>query len=228
MSKSQYQIQYHKLLDDLTKKIETEQWDIGSKLPTINDLATEHNVATSTIREVYRSLESKGYISIQQGRGTFVSYDRSMQFTNVSRSTFIRLIQLSEFRVMIEPTFAALAAREAYQDEINLLVESATRMKKMAQNNQPTFEEDLNFHRLIVKATHNEYSLKVYEELQEELKLMRAHIKKRGMIEKAVHYHELIAQSIANRDTERAKMYMESHIKNNSDLAMYELSEVDF
>ncbi len=228
MSKVEYRIQYHQLLDDLTKKIETEKWSLGSRLPTINDLAEQHKVGTSTIREVYRSLESKGYISIQQGRGTFVSYDSSMQFTNVSRSTFIRLIQLSEFRVMIEPTFAAIAAREAYQDEIILLKESAERMKELAESNQPTFEEDLKFHRLIVKATHNEYSLKVYEDLQEELKHMRAHIKKRGMIEKAVHYHQLISQAIADRDTERAKMYMESHIKNNSDLAMYELSEINF
>ena len=129
---------------------------------------------------------------------------------------------------MIEPTFAAIAAREAYQDEIILLKESAERMKELAESNQPTFEEDLKFHRLIVKATHNEYSLKVYEDLQEELKHMRAHIKKRGMIEKAVHYHQLISQAIADRDTERAKMYMESHIKNNSDLAMYELSEINF
>src|SRR5690554_5221829 len=110
MSKVQYKIQYHKLLEDLTKKIETEEWRGGAKLPTIVELATQNNVGTSTVREVYRSLESKGYISIQQGRGTFVSYDRTMQFTTVSRSTFIRLIQLSEFRVIIEPTFAAIAA----------------------------------------------------------------------------------------------------------------------
>ena len=81
MSKVEYRIQYHQLLDDLTKKIETEKWSLGSRLPTINDLAEQHKVGTSTIREVYRSLESKGYISIQQGRGTFVSYDSSMQFT---------------------------------------------------------------------------------------------------------------------------------------------------
>ena len=228
MSKVEYKIQYHRLLDDLTKKIETEEWGGGVKLPTIVELATQNNVGTSTVREVYRSLESKGYISIQQGRGTFVSYDRTMQFTTVSRSTFIRLIQLSEFRVIIEPTFAAIAAREAYHDEIELLTESAAKMKELAEKNLPTFEEDLKFHRLIVKATHNEYSLKVYEELQNELKLMRAHIRKKGLIEKAVHYHQLIAESIANRDIERARMYMESHIKNNSDLAMYELSEIKF
>lgn len=222
-------IQFHEILKKIMDEIENEKWKKGARLPAINDLAEKYDVGVSTIREVYRSLESKGYVSIQQGRGTFVSYDSSMQFTNVSRATFMRLIKLSQYRTMVEPSFAEVAAKQAYNHEIKLIKESAYKMKALVEKEEysAAFEEDLRFHKLIVKATQNEYATKMYEDLQNEFRRMRARIKKRGMIEKAVHYHKLIAQSIERRDPYYAKMYMESHIEENSDLAMYELSGVN-
>jgi GntR family transcriptional regulator, transcriptional repressor for pyruvate dehydrogenase complex len=217
-------VQYHDLLNEIEKKFESGEWKTGSRLPTMNELASEYNVANSTVREVYRALESKGYIAIQQGRGTFVKYDSSQQFAN--RSSFLELLRITEFRAIIEPPFAALAAREAYKYEIDLITESAEIMCEMAENNKITTGEDLRFHRLVVEATHNEYALKVYENLQEELKRMRAYTRRPHMIEKAVHYHQMIANAIANRDPHNAKMLMESHLQSNSELAMYELAGI--
>ncbi|WP_026703354.1 FadR/GntR family transcriptional regulator [Salibacterium aidingense] len=218
-------IQYQKLLNEITRKIEDKEWTEGSKMPTITKLASQYNIGNSTVREVFRTLETKGYVSIQQGRGTFVSYDGTLQFTNISRSSFIKLHKLTEFRSIIEPSFAAMAAKQAYMEEIDKIVESARIMAELAENNEITNEEDLRFHRLIVQATHNEYSIKVYENLQEELRQMRALTKKPGMIEKAVHYHQMISQSIANRDPYSAEMYMKSHMETNSELAIYQLTD---
>ncbi|RSL33134.1 FadR family transcriptional regulator [Salibacterium salarium] len=221
-------IQYQQLLNEMTKKIEHKEWNVESKLPTINELASQYNVGVSTIREVFRTLESKGYINIQQGRGTFVSYDGSMQFTNVSRSTFMKLLKLMEFRLMIEPLFADTAAKRASNHEIEMITESSEIMSKLAEDHKSTDDEDFRFHRLIVESTHNEYSVKSYLDIQEELKHLRIYTKSPGMIEKAVHYHKMIAKSIANRDSESAKMYMESHMDaTNSELAMFVLSEIN-
>lgn len=218
-------IQYHQLLKEIETQIENERWTYGSKLPTMSELAAKHKVANSTIREVYRALESKGYVAIQQGRGTIVTYDGSMKITSMNHSSFMELLKITEFRTIIEPSFAALAAREAYKDEIDLIVESAEIMRIMAENGEVTNSEDLRFHWLIVEATHNEYALRVYDNLQEELNRMRAYTKKPGMIERAVHYHQMIAKAIANRDSQNAKMLMESHLQANSEIAMYELTE---
>ncbi|QKY70051.1 FadR/GntR family transcriptional regulator [Lentibacillus sp. CBA3610] len=221
-----FKIQYQKILDEMKLKIESEEWVVGTKLPTISQSAAKYKVGNSTIREVYRSLETKGYVSIQQGRGTFVAYDGSMQFTNVSRSSFMKLLKLTEFRIMIEPSFAAEAAQQAFNNEIEMITESTNIMRELAENKQSTHEEDLRFHKLIVQATHNEYAIKAYAELQEELMLMHTFAKKEQMIEKAVHYHQMIARSIASRDANNARMYMQSHMEaKNSELAMYELLE---
>lgn len=219
-------IQYQKILNEMKTKIEKEELIAGTRLPTITQAAAKYKVGNSTIREVYRSLESSGYVSIQQGRGTFVVYDGSMQFTNVHRSSFMKLLKLTEFRLMVEPSFAAEAAQQAFNDEIALITESTNIMKELAENNESTHEEDLRFHRLIVQATHNEYAIKAYDDLQDELILMHTYAKKEEMIEKAVHYHQMIARSIASRDANNARMYMQSHLEaKNSELAMYELLE---
>ncbi|SFB36336.1 DNA-binding transcriptional regulator, FadR family [Lentibacillus halodurans] len=221
-------IQYRQLLDEMTKKIESQEWEVESRLPTIIELASQYNVGISTIREVFRTLESKGYVNIQQGRGTFVSYDPSMQFTNVSRKTFMKLLKLMEFRLMTEPLFANVAAKRASNHEIEMITESSEIMSELAQTFKSTDEEDNRFHRLIVESTHNEYAIKAYLDLQEELKQLRTYTKSPGMIEKAVHYHQEIAKSIAKRDSDSARMYMESHMDaTNSELAMFVLSEVN-
>ncbi|RLQ90175.1 FCD domain-containing protein [Planomicrobium sp. Y74] len=221
-------IQYHELLEVIETQIKNEEWKYGSRLPTMSELAAKHQVANSTIREVYRALESKGYVAIQQGRGTIVTFDRSMEFTTMNHSSFMELLKITEFRTIIEPSFAALAAREAFKNEIDLITESAEIMRVMAEKNQVTTSEDLRFHRLIVEATHNEYALRVYDNLQEELNRMRAYTKKPGMRERAVHYHQMIANAIANRDSQNAKMLMEAHLQPNSEIAMYELTEKAF
>ncbi|MFC4354278.1 FadR/GntR family transcriptional regulator [Chryseomicrobium palamuruense] len=218
-------IDYHQLLEEFEEKIKQQEWVKGSKLPTIIELAKKYHVSVSTVREIYRAMESKGYITIQQGRGTFVTFSAINHSEDVEKSSFLELLRITEFRTIIEPAFAAMAAREAYNNEINLIVESAEIMKNMALNNEVTTSEDLRFHRLIVEATHNKYALKVYGDLQEDLKRMRAYTRRPHMVERAVQYHQMIAKAISNRNPNEARMLMESHLQSNSELAMYELKD---
>ena len=44
----------------------------GTKLPRHSELATEYGVAPLTLRQVLARLEAEGFVSREQGRGTFV------------------------------------------------------------------------------------------------------------------------------------------------------------
>lgn len=223
MSKAQYK----NLLDRLASQIESREFKIKDKLPSINQVAIENQVSVATVREVYKTLESKGYILIQQGRGTFVNYDQDSSNRFIDSSFFMRILKLTEYRAMVEPAFAAESAKQAYNEEINKILESTEIIHKLASNNEPTYEEDLRFHQLIANSTHNEFVIKSYANLQNELKVMHMYPKKEEMIEKAVHYHEMIAQSIANRDSDAARMYMLSHLNDkNSELATYHVMDI--
>ncbi|MFC3419039.1 FadR/GntR family transcriptional regulator [Salinicoccus hispanicus] len=207
---------YNSLFNDITQgKIKN-----GEKLPSVSNLSDKYGIGVSMMREVLRALQSQSIIRIEQGRGSFVIYEPGSNKLFVSKSEIRELLDLTRFRAMLEPSFARTAAVQAFQTEIDMIIESAEKMADLAKNNEKTKDEDLNFHMLIAKATHNAYSIKVYEELQEELAKARKHTNIPGMKEKAAHYHLMIAEAIKTRNSGQAEMYMRSHLESNEELVL--------
>ncbi len=50
------------------------RWKNGRKLPTERELSQRLKISRATVTKVYKVLEQDGYISSQQGRGTFISF----------------------------------------------------------------------------------------------------------------------------------------------------------
>jgi len=61
------------LLAQLKHHIEEHTWEAGVQLPPARLLAGSLGINTNTVRAVYRELEREGYVSTEQGRGTFVA-----------------------------------------------------------------------------------------------------------------------------------------------------------
>ena len=57
----------------LRRRIEVGDWPAGHKIPKLEDLAREFNVARITARQAVSMLHSEGLIWRRQGKGTFVS-----------------------------------------------------------------------------------------------------------------------------------------------------------
>lgn len=57
----------------LRRRIHAGNWPPGTKLPSLENLAAEFNVAIVTVRQAVSILEEEGLVTRQQGRGTFVS-----------------------------------------------------------------------------------------------------------------------------------------------------------
>lgn len=224
---------FNHILRSLELKLEVGEWAPGDRLPTLPILAKEFNVSVATVREALRVLQGQNLISIEQGRGMFVNKD-TMNVMNSNSpddtnplSSFVDLLQLIEVRSNIEPTFAEIAAKQAYADEIKSICQSAERMSKLVESQETTVDEDLHFHLLIARATHNEVWIEIYEQLQGRLKAGRCHTNIPGMKEKAAHYHLMIANAIRERNPDKAKMYMVSHMEGNRELALFQLSQLD-
>lgn len=64
---------YIQIKEYIKKQIEKQKWSVGSRLPTERDLAKKIGVSRKTVSLAYKELESEGYISSHQGKGTFVS-----------------------------------------------------------------------------------------------------------------------------------------------------------
>jgi GntR family transcriptional regulator len=57
----------------LRAEIESGQRPPGSRLPTIMDMAAEHQIATATVVKALRILKREGLVTGSTGHGTFVS-----------------------------------------------------------------------------------------------------------------------------------------------------------
>ncbi|MBK8019945.1 MAG: GntR family transcriptional regulator [Chloroflexi bacterium] len=58
----------------LKKRIHNGTWSNGSSIPSEKELCAEFDVARGTVRQALASLEAEGYLSREQGRGTFVQW----------------------------------------------------------------------------------------------------------------------------------------------------------
>lgn len=217
---------FNRILQIFQDKLESGIWVPGQKLPTLSVMAKEFEVSVATIREALRVLQSQGFISIEQGRGTFVKENTPHQKT-IEKFSIMDLIHLIEVRSLIEPAFAESAAKQAYEEEIKAIRESAEKMATLASQNESTVMEDMHFHLLIAKATHNDIWIEIYENLQGKLRLARNHTTIPGMIEKAVNYHRMIATAIEERNPEKAKMHMSSHMEATQEFAFYRFKDMN-
>jgi GntR family transcriptional regulator len=64
---------YMQLYEILKKKIESNEWTVGSLIPPEEDLCQMFNISRSTVRTAVLELVGQGYLRRQQGKGTFVS-----------------------------------------------------------------------------------------------------------------------------------------------------------
>lgn len=65
---------YQQLVDELSADIRSGRLTCGDKLPTVQEMADELDIARGTIKRAYDELEHQKLIEKIQGRGTFVCY----------------------------------------------------------------------------------------------------------------------------------------------------------
>jgi GntR family transcriptional regulator len=64
---------YIQVASVMRRRIETEQWRPGTKIPTLVELEREFQVARVTVRQAVDILSEEGLLRAQQGRGTFAA-----------------------------------------------------------------------------------------------------------------------------------------------------------
>jgi GntR family transcriptional repressor for pyruvate dehydrogenase complex len=207
---------YEKVYNQIKQRIVEGDWKPGEKIPTVPQLAQDLEVGISSVREAIRILEKQKILKIIQGSGTFISDHElwnspSDQFDFMTNAS---LLQLSESRLVIEPELAALAAKNATEEEVTLIKKNANEMAKSYKNNKQIILKDIQFHYYIAKASRNEILFHMMNMIRDLMTDSRRVSSKFPFIaENAVHYHILIANAIAERNPMKARELMSSHIQ---------------
>ncbi|MCG8515430.1 MAG: GntR family transcriptional regulator [Halanaerobiales bacterium] len=64
---------YFQIKSEIKRKIEDKEWQPGDLLPTETELEERFSVSRTTVRQAISELQIEGYVSKQQGKGTFVT-----------------------------------------------------------------------------------------------------------------------------------------------------------
>ena len=208
-----------KVAELLLETIHARGLEPGSRLPSERELGEQFGVSRTVIREAVRALAARGIIDVRTGSGLRVS---AVDASTVSESMGLYLRsrdsldypKVHEVRAMLEIQTAGLTAERATDEDIVELTEICDRMEAELDDVEAASLHDVEFHRAIARATHNELYLVLLDSLGQALIEIRRENIAAGSGPDALDSHRAILQAIAARDPEQARAEMLSHLEN--------------
>ena len=123
---------YIQLMDQIKHLIATGVLQPGQQLPTIRELAVELTINLHTVAHAYAELEREGFLTIQRGRGTFISDGHTDQELGDLRA--------EKLQALVESMFAEVVNLGYDADEVEQVM--AAQIKQWRRTaEQPATEE---------------------------------------------------------------------------------------
>lgn len=191
------------------------------KIPNEKMLAEELGVSRTTIREAVKMLVANNVLTIQRGRGTFVTsnpYKQNDPFgISYLKDKKNLVLNWFEMRLILEPANVRLVVDRASHEEIQEIVKYERETAELIKSGKPYSETDKKFHSAIAKATHNnviELMLPAIEAAVKDAIITATYAGTDKLsAENALINHQYIADFIEKRDADGAALAMYLHIK---------------
>lgn len=190
----------------------------GDRLPPERRLVEDFGVSRTVVREALNSLESRGLVRIEHGRGAVVSAGSGLPAVRDTLELYLHsrpetMLELLEVRRALEIEVAGLAAQRATPEDIEAMREANETMREKIDAPEGYVDADTVFHMLIAKSTKNQIFLLMNEPITDLLLESR---KITGSLpenaRRAVKGHEAILDRIENRDVAGARLAMTEHL----------------
>jgi len=186
----------------------------GTNLPNEAQWAENFRVSRSAVREAIKMLMAKGLLTSRPKVGTWVeSKDRwnlldrdvlNWYASAPDAMSFLATVQ--EFRYIIEPEAAALAAERRSEEEMAEISRAVYEM-----GTAPTLTErtraDTRFHLAVLKATHNDLLIPLGTLIESALNTLFVYVtREANSLRHAQDLHEAIEEKIRLRQPEEARI----------------------
>jgi len=205
-----------KVAEMMLETILSNRLNVGERLPSERELGEQFGVSRTVVREAVRALVAKGVIEVRSGSGLRVA---AVNATAVSESMSLYLRdgrldfeKVQEVRALLEVHLAGLAAERASEDDLAALREIHSRMQQEQSDVEAASRDDLEFHRLIANATHNELFLLLLDSIGSSLIDIRRSNLGSGSTPMTLNQHQKILERIAGHDPEGARAAMSTHL----------------
>lgn len=189
----------------------------GDQLPPERELASIFKVSRHTVREALRILEQKNILISRPGSGTFIILeDESSAVEFLAKAIYREKNTLSEifqFRELLEPQIAGLAARNATKKDIAIMEDILERQKTELGNAGVSKKLDEEFHLALARATGNSVLYQVVQLFGHILlKSRHEHSQSPSRNKLSLEGHREILDAIKNKDSRAAKELMAGHL----------------
>ncbi len=220
---------HQQMMRTLLEDIAAGRYEPGERLPPEMELAGQLGVSRGVIRELLRSLEDRGVISIRHGRGAWINpmSDWNMLDADVLAALMPTPASVSilshylECRRMLETEAAALAAQRASGRDLSDMADALARMSALAVESQSDAEAnmrfhdaDIAFHGAMFRASGNQVLPRVVEPIQRAMATLRPQLAlhPEHRLRKTLPEHKAILAAIADHDPEGAREAMRAHL----------------
>ncbi|MCW7752665.1 FCD domain-containing protein [Desulfobotulus sp. H1] len=206
---------YERVLARIREMMEGGELQQGQRLPPERHLAERFGVSRHAVRQALQSLGERGLVIRRQGSGTLLMADSAeilaREMACLLTGTGSRMDALLEFRLLLEPQIAAVAAGRISQEQLERVEE----LIRMQEEGSGDFRElDARFHGLLAEATGNV----IIREVMTSLAVLFDEGRSPGWLHPAREAHSLaghrvILATLKKGDREGARQAMEAHIQ---------------
>lgn len=206
------------IVDKIIDLIESKELLPGERLPSEQELMKELNVGRGTIREAIKSLVSRNIVEIRRGVGTFVAektgvVEDPLGFSFINNKN--KLVKDSmDVRLLLEPSIAKWAARNATDSEILEIIELSHKIEIAILNDEDYSDLDVEFHTKIANSSRNLVVENLIPILTTNIRSL-IDVTHAVLKEYTILSHKKIANAIKERDEELAEQLMKEHIEIN-------------
>lgn len=190
----------------------------GDRLDTEMELSRRLGVGRGTVREAIKGLVSRNILVVRQGSGTFISpqpgvSDDPLGLTFAKQDRQLAM-DLLDVRLMLEPDMAAMAADRATDYELKRLEAQCAKTERFIRGARPYQQEDLEFHRCIALASHNQVVGTLVPVIHSSASL-NIDLTRNELKENTIRSHRELANAIRDRDPQGARYAMILHLAEN-------------
>ena len=202
---------------EIGRRVVSGLYKPGDLLEEEGALAERYQVSRSSVRDAIKILVGKGLLEVRRGIGTKVRSrndwglldDDVLAWYQATPPTDEFLAQLMEVRVIFEPQAAFWAAQRATEEDLQNIKHAIEAMEKETSSTEDFVFADAQFHRSILRATHNEFlgALEgiIFSALLSSIRMTNTDPREN---ESSIPFHREVYELIAKGEGEEAKNRM--------------------
>lgn len=207
----------NQVVEFIRENIASGKWEVGSKIPSENQLTEALGVSRASIRAAIRHFVGLGVLESVHGKGTFVissqmepHVDENSRFT---QNDFKDIQKVLEFRWIVEPEACYKATLKEDPDLIRNLKVLLDRMVDNVGNQEVFVQSDMDFHMEICKGAENPLIVKSMQMVYNENKKNFRQINDQFGYKDGIYYHSLIYKAMEEENANAARDYMQEHLR---------------